>query len=250
MAAYTGAELARGALREIGVLTPTEAGDAELLNDALALGTDVLDSWRNDGLTIDGVTRSVYSLSANTQSYTIGSGGTFSQDYPNSIHLWSVIPNDAASNPLEIPMGRPLNEAEWQRIRIKSQTGSYPRRMWFNRAWAAGLGNCLFHPIPTGSAVDVVLYQSIPQITALVSGTTYNLRPGFPLAIKLNLAVYLLSGRFKREGDWSQLYAHADKALASVKRKAINPKESPMRAEYSIGSGRNRRTFNIRTGGS
>ena len=247
MAAYTGTQLARTALKEIGVLDPNEAGHAETLADAIQVGTDMIDSWRNEGLTIEGVTRSVYSLSANTQTYTIGDGGTFNQDYPNAIHLWSVIPDDDAADPVEEPKWRPLTYDQWQAIRVKSTTGSYPTKMYFDRSWAAGLGNCSFYPIPDNADVDVVLYSAIPAITSLVAGTSYNLRPGFPLAIWTNLAYILVNGRFKRQGDWSDLKRRADAALASIKRKAVIPKESPRRSEFAIGA-RGRRNFSVYNG--
>ena len=244
---YTGAELARGALREIGVLDPTEAGSAELLDDAIAVGTDLIDEWRNNKLLISGVTRNVYGLTSGTQSYTIGSGGTFNQDWPQSIVYWSRIPDDDATDPVEQPMGRPLTYDQWQQVRVKTLDGKYPNKMYYDRRYSAGLGNCLFHPIPDNNDVDIVLYTYVPAITTLVSGTSYDLRPGMAMAIKTNLAVELLDGRFKRPGDWSGLYRRATRSLASVKLNNHIPKEAKIHPNFAIGS--RGRSLNIYTGG-
>jgi hypothetical protein len=207
----------------------------------------MLDSWRTERLTVPSVTRSVYNLTANTQTYTIGSGGTFNQDYPESIALWSVIPDDDATHPLELPMGEPYTYDQWQQLRIKSQTGPHPTRMYFDHAFAAGLGNLLFHPIPDNNDVDIVLYQRIPALTALVAGTQYNLRPGYALAIKLNLAIAIAERNSATVSD--KLEKRAATAYGSIKRANIRHLQTPIRAEFVIGSGRGRRTFNIRTGG-
>ena len=236
MASYKGAEIARHSLREIGVLDPTEDGSDELIADALVVGTDLIDEWRNSKRTISGVTRSVYSLVSGTQSYSIGSVGTFNQDWPESIPYWSRIPDDTATDPVEQPMGRPLSYDQWQQVRVKSDDSSYPSKMYYDRKYDAGLGNCLFHPIPDNNKVDVVLYAFIPAITSLVSATTYDLRPGVKMALTLSLAVELLEGRFKRQGDWSGLYRRAARALAGWKRNTAIPKEAPIRSDFAIGT--------------
>ena len=252
MPSYTGTAIARASLREIGVLDPIEAGEAELLNDAVAVGTDMIDGWRTERLLIPAITRSVYSLTTSTQTYTIGSGGTFNQDYPQAILSWSVIPDDdaAATALLELPMGRPLTDGQWQGVRVKGQTGSYPTKMWFNTQYAAHLGSLLFHPIPDNGDVDVVLYSAIPELVSLVAGTTYDLRPGYAEAIKTNLAVRLCPrhGRVLAR-DFPDLVATAREAKAKLKRGNIRFTEAGIRGEFLIGSGASRRTHNIYTDG-
>lgn len=246
---YYGREYARLALREIGVLDPTEAGSDEILADALAVGSLMINGWRTKRLTINGITRSVYSVVSGTASYTIGSGGTFNQDYPNAIHAWSVIPDGGVTNPIEIPKGRPLTWDQWQQVRVKTNTG-LPFQMYFDRAWTAGLGRCYFYPVPNNSAIDVALYGAVPSITTLVAGTQYDLRPGMDAAIVYNLALRLATGRFKRSGfDITDLKELAASTFADARRIAIVPKESPIRAEFVIGQGTGRRTFNVYTGG-
>lgn len=247
MPTYTGTQLARAALRELGVIDPTEAGDPELISDAIDVGSDMLDSWRLDNLTIPSITRSLYPLSANTQDYTIGDGGTFNQDYPNAIEMWSVVPDSTVADPLELPMGRPLTYDQWSGVRIKSQTGPYPVRMYFDHAFVAGFGLCEFHPIPAGPNVQAVLYSSIPALTTIVANTQYNLRPGMALAIKTNWAIEL-ADRLGRTLP-GRLEKRAAKSLGLVKRGNIRPLEARIQSQFVIGGGSGRRNFNIYTGG-
>ena len=245
MPSYTGTEIGRAALREIGILDPTEDGLPEQINDAITVGTDLIDEWRTSKLTISGVTRSVYSLTSGTQTYTIGSGGAFNQDWPTRIEFWSRIPDDDATDPVEQPMGRPYTFQQWQQVRIKTQDAAYPDKMYYDGAWSAGLGNCLFHPIPDNNDVDVVLYSFIAAITALASGTTYNLRPAYAMALKTNLAVEI-ADRNGRDVP-NSLLARARRSLASLKRHNKILRVSPIRPEFVIGQ--RGRAFNLYTGG-
>lgn len=234
MPSYAGSVLARQALREVGVLDPVQAGHAEQIADAIIVGTDLLDSWRTKRLTISGVTRTVYSLTSGTQAYTIGSGGAFDQEWPESIPHWSVIPDDDATDVDEYPMGRPYTDDEWRVIRVKSDTAAYPTVLYFDRRFVAGLGTCLFWPVPDNGDVDVVLYNRVPAIVSLVAATTYNLRPGMARALKLNWAIEL-ADRYGKPVSAS-LERRAREALRSLEKSNIIPRESSMRAEFAIGA--------------
>ena len=242
----TGTQIITASLRELGVLDPIQAASSEHVADGIAVGSDLIDSWRTDGLTIGGATISTYSLVSGTASYTIGDGGDFDQGYPTSIPSWSVIPDDDAADPLELPMGRPYTDDEWQGIRIKTQTGPRPSAMYFDRAYAAGLGNCLFHPIPDNGDVDVKIYSVVPDITSLVAATTYDLRSGYMRALKLNLALEL-RGRYPRPID-NKLEKRAAEALGFLRISNVRPKQSSRRPEFAIGNQAGRRTFNVYQG--
>ena len=245
MPTYTGTELARGAWREMGILDPPEDGSNEQVDDAITVGTDLIDEWRTSKLTISGVTRSVYSLTSGTQSYTIGSGGAFNQDWPTRIEAWSRIPDDDATDPVEQPMGRPYTFAQWQQVRVKTLDAAYPDKMYYDGQWVAGLGTCFFHPIQDNGDVDVVLYSYIAAITSLVAATSYNLRPAYAMALKTNLAVEI-ADRNGREVP-NSLLSRARRSLASLKRHTKILSESPIRADFAIGQ--RGRSFNVYTGG-
>lgn len=244
----TGADIARAALRRAGILSFEEEGDAAEIADALSVISDLLDAWRTDHLTISGITRTAYSLVTNTQSYTIGSGGTFNQEFPSDIKRWSVIPDGGAASPVEIPRGRPLEWEEWQRIPVKSQTGDYPSKLWFDSRQDAGLGRILVWPIPDSNSPDIVLYNEVAALTALVHATSYTLPIGVKRALVLNGALELsLSGAYEVPDKTIQkLAAVAPQALADVKRQHYRPTPiSPIRPEFAR-LGRRGKRFDIR----
>ena len=244
----TGIEFVTDALRELQVLDPTADASGEHLADGLRVANDLLDTWAVNRLLVGGAIRSQYTLTNAVAAYTIGTDGAFNQTYPEVITAWSIVPDGTLASPVEVPRGRPVTAAEWQRIAIKSQTGQ-PRTLWFDRAYAAGLGTCTFHPIPNTNAFRAILYSKVPAIRTLVAGTTYDLQPGMQNALTLNLALALI-GRYGKGVTLSgeeriNLRDRAVNALAAVERANIVPQEAGRRAEFSLGGGR--RTFNIRT---
>ena len=244
----TGMQIVTSALRELGILGMVQTASGDRLDDGIDAACGLLDSWRLERLLIPGITISLYNLASGTQTYTIGTGGTFNQTYPTSIECWSVIPDGSATNPVEHPMGRPLTSDQWQAIRVKSSTGSYPTSLYYDHSYAAGLGTVLVHPIPNSNLPDVKLYARVPALTALVAATSYDLAPGVHRALILNLAMELVD----RYGSAAIVSPNLDKrattSLAAIKRANIVPKESPIRSEFVIGSEAGRRNFNVYTG--
>jgi len=229
----TGRNIVRDALRELGVVMPHETPEATLLQAGLDAANDLLDTWAAKRLTIGGTTISSYSLVSGTASYTIGDGATFDQPYPTVILAWSVIPDDDAADPLEIPMGRPLNAEEWQQIAVKSTTGAYPTRLYFDDLYAAGFGLVYVYPVPDNNDVDIKLYAKVPAVTSLAVNTSYDFTRGYMRALKLTLAEELAS-RFGKEPSAS-LQRRASDARAVLAIRNIKPKQSPIQADFLIG---------------
>ncbi len=251
MSLRTGTQFVTLALREIQVLDPTATASGERLDDGIAAACDLLDSWQIDNLTIGATTITPYALVSGTQTYTIGSGGAFNQTYPaNGIDLWSVVPDVTAQYPLEIPRGRPLTFVEWQQIRLKTNPGGLPSALYFDNAFTAGLGQISLYPVPNVNNIGVRLYQKYAPVVTLVAATTYNMRPGMTRAFTLGLALELADRYGKGAVVTPRLEARAARALAQLRVSNIQPRQSRIGREWSIGSGNDRRTFNVRTGGS
>jgi hypothetical protein len=248
----SGTEFVTDALRELQVLDPTATAEGEQLEDGLRAGTDLLDTWRVDRLTIGGVTAKTYSLVTSQQDYSIGQGADFDQAYPAKILFWSVIPDRTAANPIEMPRGRPLTAEQWQAVWMKSQTGSYPTDLYFDESFDSnGFGTVKVHPIPDRSTIDINLYQALAVMVSLEATTAYRLRPGARRALTLNLAIEL-AGRYGKAATMTEsLERRASQALASFKRANIRWKEASGRPEFAIGSdgyGRGRAGFNVYNG--
>lgn len=236
----TGYQIARQALREIGVLDPIEEGEAEDLEDALEAMNILLDEMRNDNILISGVTRSYQLLVGGQQTYTIGAGGDFDMAYPERIDRWSVVPDRAAAQPSEIPMGRPLDAREWAAIPTKAGQATYPARMWFDKEYSAGLGRCHFYPVPSASVPAVYLYVFRPSITEIDNSSSYDLQPGVMSALVLLLAEELGGGgRYKPDQDvYQRVVRRAARAKGAIRRKNTSNPEAPMRMEFAGLGGR------------
>jgi hypothetical protein len=232
----TGADLARGALREIGQLDLVQPGD-EQIADACLAGSKMLDLWRTDKLTIRGDTRAVYPLVSGDGSYTIGPDGDFDQEYPESIDEWAIILDTTDTPQQEEPRGRVLDFEAWSRVVLKDQDG-VPNFLFFDRSYTDGLGNLALSPIPDRANLGLVLYQHVPSIVTIVEATTYDLPPGYVQAIEKNLACTIAH----RYGivvsrDLPDLKTEADEALGAIRRANIQPKEAKRRPEFgSIGT--------------
>ena len=229
----TGTAIVQASLREIGILDPVTPVGAEQAETVRQAANDLLGTWQRKRLLITGVTIASYNLVSGTQSYTIGSGGTFNQTRPESILAWSVVPDDDATDPVEIPMGRPLTSDEWQAIAVKSSTGAYPTSLYYDGVYAAGLGNILVYPIPDNNDVDIKLYERVPQMTSLVLATTYDLQPGMARLLKLGLAIEI-APQFGRQVS-ADLREKFRDALSTLQVANIVPREASMRPEFAIG---------------
>jgi len=182
-------DLVTWALRTLGAIQSGATPEAGELTD----GFEALNSWL-DGLatqraTIYNVARNVYSLSASTASYTIGSGATFSQARPLWIENIGIIDDDTASPVNEIPIGPLLTEDEFARISQKTTEANYPSAAYYDYGFASSLGTIHVYPVPDNSSVDIVLYTPT-ALTQLADQTTeYSFPPGYLRAIQFNLAM-------------------------------------------------------------
>lgn len=175
---------ALGLLMVNGASETPDASDAALCLRTL---NRILDTWSLDRMTTPILARSVYNLSASTASYTIGSGGTFNQARPERIVAAAVIvdPSQTPVSEVEIPV---LDSADWLRISTKASSGT-PAAVYYDRAYAAGLGTVHVWPVPETSTPDLVLYTPT-AITAFADlSTAYVLPSGLEDALVSALAV-------------------------------------------------------------
>jgi hypothetical protein len=231
---YTPRTIIKMALRDINAIGIGETPDGDEEAQALDILNQMLDWWQSQPGLAYVVTRSVYSLTANVQTYTLGDGATFSQVRPTRIMAWSVIPDDDATDVQEIPQGPPYTWQQWQHISQKSLTGKYPSAMWadWDHTTADGYMNVSFYPVPDNSDVDVVLYcrGHVAPVTASTIATSTAYAPGYARAMRLNLAMELCDpwGRTPT----TRLEQNAEVALNWVKAMNTRPTTMAARSEF------------------
>lgn len=182
----TGRTLIKGAMRAIGASAAGETPESDEFRDCFELLNQLLDSWRLDRLLITHTKATTHTLTAGVSTYTIGPGGTLDQARPQTIDKASAYPdaNAAREVPVEI-----LNLDRWMRLSNKTQPGPYPRGLYYDHDYAAGLGAISLAPVPDVSGVRLVLFVPTPISTFSTLDTTYSVADGVARMLRLNLAV-------------------------------------------------------------
>lgn len=246
MPSYSVTDFGTRALRLLGVIDATATPSAEDIQTCFDALNDMVDDWGTQRQTIYKITRNVFSLTANTASYTLGSGGTWNIVRPVWIERVSVIPTNSGTGntgPMEIPIGYTLDIQEFQQITIKTATSTFPQCIYWDRGWSAGLSTVQVYPVPTSSDGAIVLYTptAVTQFTDL--STEYTFPPGYAKALRYNLAVELAPEYGIEPPDTVRKIAM--ESLADIKRANSAPIEAQFDAALIGVAGR----YNIYTDG-
>lgn len=227
------------AFLEVGAFATSESIPAADAQDALGKLNRMLDAWRNERLMLYQLTRETFNLVASQQSYTIGSGGNFNTNRPLSIERAGV--EVQSTNPVtELPVDI-VSDAEWQQIRVKAITSTYPRKLWVQ----GGMPLVTLWVWPVPSEVNKLVLYSWPgallaQFAALT--TTLSLPPGYEEALISNLAMRLYPSYGTPINPVVEQTARESKALL----KRTNTRQADLRCDpmlYAKGRG-----FNYLTG--
>jgi hypothetical protein len=241
----TGRTIITRAMRLIGALGATETPQAEDVNDGLASLNEFVSTLATQRLTIFQVDRVVVPLTADQPSYTIGPGGDIDRPRPHTIENVGLVLDRTQADPVELNLGPPMADIEWQGTQIKDLAGSYPSAAYFDHAFTtpAGLARVFVYPVPNQSSSDLVLYipRAMSQFADL--DTDYALPDGYARMLRYNLAVEIAP-----EYDVPvppRVEEVAASSLAAIKRANFRPRPAGLDpALFANGVGR----FNIRTG--
>lgn len=171
-------------MRSLNALASGEVPTAAEAADALETLNEMLEQWNLERLTVYTIVRNLLSVTAGTGTYTLGSGGDWNIARPAKID--NAMFRETATG-LELPM-RVLTDAEYQAIRLKDTTGSWPR--WLYNDYAFPLSTVTVWPTPSVNN-QIVLYtwNQISSVANLDTSLTFP--PGYIMALRYNLAVAL-----------------------------------------------------------
>ena len=97
----------------------------------------------------------------------------------------------ADPSPHEYPVSI-LTDANWASISQKTLSSSYVTGVWYDYAFAAGLGNLQVYPVPSGGQTSLVLYTPQVAVSQFENlKTDYTWAPGVWLFLRSNLAILL-----------------------------------------------------------
>lgn len=213
---YSALDFIERALILIGVLQPGETADAENAEDAFATLQEWIDGLGIQRLAIYQLLRTVKTLASSTASYTIGTGGNINIVRPEWIEHARLILDTGAATPTEVGL-RVLTDDEWAALAQKTLASSLATSVYYDHAWAAGLGRIYVYPIPNVGTTQLVLYTPLALTTFADLSTGYTFPPGYPRAIRTNLAMELCADFGKTPPD--ALRQQASESLALIKRK-------------------------------
>lgn len=205
-------------LKTIGVLASGETPAASDAADAFTILNSMVDSWGTQRLTVYTTARTAFNLSASTQDYTIGTGGTFNIVRPVWIVAASIIPDRSAasSEKIELPISAALNTTQWQQVAIKGTTSTYPTEFYYDKAWTAGLSTISVWPVPNTSSSQLVLYTPTALVQFADRTTDYTFPPGYEEALRYQLAMRL-APEFGRQIS-PEVHALAQDTFGNIKR--------------------------------
>lgn len=191
----TSQDIIKAALRSINVLANGESLSAADGQDALVTMNQMMDSWQAQQLMLYSIQRQVFDLSGGNfsltdgQYYTMGPGGDFNTTRPSKIYRISVINLNNSQQPLELPLDY-ITDAQWQNIPVKDISSALPQVVYDTGDYP--LRKLFYWPVPNQFPVKTAIYtpQAISQFADLGS-TQYMFPPGYLLALRYNLALYL-----------------------------------------------------------
>lgn len=185
---YSALDFVTRALTLLGVYQPGEAIAAEDAETAFNTLQELVDSWANERLTIFRLLRTVQTLTSGVASYTIGVGGTINIARPQWIQDAGLIIDTTASVPTEIPIDV-LDDDAYAAISQKTLPSGYVQGVYLDHAWSAGLANLKLFPVPNIGTTQLVLYTPLALTTFADLTTGYTFPPGYPRALRYNLAM-------------------------------------------------------------
>lgn len=196
------------ALQLIGVLDPLESPTTADTQTGLRLLNGMLSSWRTERLITWATARQTFTLVANQQTYTIGTGGDFNVDRPNWLPAAGLILTNQTP-PIEIPL-EILTVKDWWLTGLKTLASTQPVRVYYDYGQPqtgsnAGRGTLTFWPVPQ-IAYGIALYLPAMLSEFADLSTDYTFGDGYVIALEYNLAVLLArpNGR-EAPGDTASL---------------------------------------------
>jgi hypothetical protein len=169
-----------------GMRASGETPEAALSQDALTVLNQMISGWNNESLLIYAITRTVVTMTASKQTYTVGAGGDVNIQRAPQIEAinWR---DETQSPPLELPLAA-MEDAEYQNLRLRDLTASMPTKFFYDRSFP--LSTLFLWPTPT-VARKLVLFVWTPWSYTYGLTDTISFPPGYERMLVYNLAVEL-----------------------------------------------------------
>lgn len=221
----TGQGLINAAMQSANILASGETPSTDESADGLIELNEILANWSAVGLNVFGTARIAQALVNATGTYTIGTGGAFNVARPLAITQANII----LSNGMVFPM-KVGSEMDLSAVLERSTPVLAPRVLFYDGQYP--LGTMYIAPYPSGTpTLELFVWQQITAVATL--GTTFDMPPGYELALRLELAVKICPN-FGKPVDQG-LRADRDQAVAAIR--GLNAPPSPGHAQEAQAAG-------------
>lgn len=197
--------LIRRALRLIRVIGEGETPSAQEYSDSVEALNAMLDSWRNDRLTIYAIKAHDFTLTG-AASYSIGPAQTFDTVTPVKVDGARYTTGGTEYSVVVI------DQPQWAAITDKDLAGSLPSVVYFERG--SPYGRVYLNPVPSSGTLTLDLRQPFDNYSNVADEV--RLPAGYEQAIAFNLAV-MLAPEFGKEAT-ATVFKIADDSLRALKR--------------------------------
>jgi hypothetical protein len=179
----TALDLIKQSLRLVGVIEAGGTPSASEASDALTTLNQMIASWNTETTIPYTKYSSTFAVSANTASYTIGSGQTWNADRPAQVETAYV-----TSGGVDYTMYG-LTFKEYSEKPYKTEINTpIPSEYMYDAAYP--YGNVTLWPVPSENMTcTLIMLKKIPSFASLT--TAVSLPEGYEAALKYNLAVEL-----------------------------------------------------------
>lgn len=216
-------------MRMIGEKTRGATLTTDEQTECLAELNTMLDSWSIERLMCYQVTQESFPLSANTVSYTIGSGGTFNTTRPTKIVDPCFI-RDSSSLDSQVTL---INAEQYGLIVQKSAGITYPQWLYYDEGFnSSALGTISVYPAPSGGlTLFINSWKQLGSVSTI--SAQFSFPPGYQLAVEANFAIHLAAGSIPASSEVAKIAKESKAAI-----KGVNLPDPVMRMDYGLATGR------------
>lgn len=212
----TAQQLLTRAAKAIRYIGRTEVLTAQDATDGLDTMNALLGSWDGENYMSYAQETITHTLTANTSSYTIGSGGDINTTRPDYINQAWIRDSNALDYPMTI-----LPQDRWNRIGMKSITSQIPTTMFYDSQYPLGIINIFPAPLAAYEfrATAIIQQKQFSTLTHALSAPA-----PYERAVILNTAIELVNVGFTcglDEKEFATLINTASDAKANLKRNNI-----------------------------
>lgn len=187
MASYTAQTLINVALTNLGILEQGGTPSVSDSNEALSRLNMMLQQWHLQNKFIWQIVVTLWPLTANVGTYTIGVGGAFSGPRPTTIEDAYISFVGPGSHLITAPIDL-LSTKEYNDIADTSATAEIPQGVYYDHA--SPLGSLFLYPLPrctVATSLALLTWAQLPTFALL--STSGDLPDGYPEAITNALAI-------------------------------------------------------------